>query len=136
MQKRGWLYYFASLLIILGVVGHEVIPHHHHYHNASDATTSHQTCSIHNHSDSDCDGDEKDHACSIFEYNPLGNVRLNIIDFSKKIECKNLSFFLLFSDFSTTIFVPYQRTAFRFFYLLKKPATFFKSFSHRGPPVL
>lgn len=40
MQKRGWVYYFASLLIIFGVVGHEVIPHHHHSTNSTDFASS------------------------------------------------------------------------------------------------
>lgn len=136
MQKRGLVYCIASLLIILGVVGHEVIPHHHHHHNVSNSTPSHQSCSNHNHSDSDCADDNQNQACSIFEYNPLGNVRHNVIDFSKKIECKNLSTFVLFNSLSSIVFVSWNRRVYTHYSILKKPSAFLKILSHRGPPEL
>lgn len=124
---------FVSFLIVLGMVGHEVIPHHHHTHHLHIKSID-SSCSDHN--DSDCGNDGHDSACSIFEYNPLGNIKLNNIDISNKFELKSISFF---SYLSNPLFINNKTSNYStivLFLVIKKPSCFCSTFSHRGPPLL
>jgi len=126
---------FANLIriipvfIILGMVGHEVIPHHHH--------NNHSEKVIHSCCNTDNENESKNHepTCSLFDFVPLHSVKQGAIDFYPANI--TFSFFLLVNNqinFANQFL--WRNVEFQYRFILKKPSLILYPYSHRGPPVL
>lgn len=127
-MKKTWWFCIISSLVLIGMIGHETIPHHHHHNNNQQVENS--CCHNHNNKNESSDSNP---TCSFFEFIPLGYTKFIIVNVLKAINYQLVSFVTpntqQITFFKTWCFFEHKPLFANKFKLL-----YSNTFSHRGPP--